>query len=278
MAPRKLSAATAKKLAEKIAKNTENNVEPSVFPLLVDKELLAIVGTAPTMTAAPFEDDKYEIWAVGQCATFPGFTRGDVLFELHGGEYWKDEPVIKRLNKWDGRLMMQDHYPEVPKSERFPIETILQYRPYHTTSISYMLAAALHSFKACGKPFHVGLFGIHMEDIREEYAEQRPCCEYWLARMEEAGMDIFIAAGAVLAAPFLYGYEAYSPLCYKIRQRIDGLNTGVNQLMAQEDQIVRRKHEQIGAAKESEYWLRLAQRGELDTATIDALKKREDTS
>lgn len=282
MATRKPSAATAKKLAEKKAKSgTEKvqsaQIEPNEFTLAVQKDMLAILGTAQTMPAAPFDNPEFEIWAVGQCTTFPAFQRGDVVFELHTRDYWDDPPVIERLNKWTGRMFMQDHYDEVPKSERFPIETIMQYRKYHTTSISYMLAAAYHSFKTTGKPFHVGLFGIHMEDIREEYAEQRPCCEYWLARMEEAGMDVFISGGSILAAPFMYGYENYNPLCYRLRKRLDGLNVGVQQLAAQEDQIVRQKHEQIGAAKEDEFLLRLAQRGELTIETIDALKKEEDT-
>ena len=250
---------------------------PEDFPLLVQKDMLAILGTAQTMPAAPWEDETFEIWAVGQCTTFPAFKRGDIVFELHTEDYWNDPVVIERLNKWSGRLFMQDHYDSVPKSERFPIETIMQYRHYHTTSISYMLAAAYHSYKVSQKPVHVGLFGIHMEDIREEYAEQRPCCEYWLARMEEAGMDVFIAGGAVLAAPFMYGYENYNPLCYQLRKRLDGLNIGVQQLAAQEDALVRQRHEQIGAAKEEEYLLRLAQRGELSIKTIDALKKQEDT-
>jgi len=263
-------------MAEAKTKPEAKSVEPD-FPLLVQKDMLAIVGTAQTMPATPFEDPNFEIWAVGQCTTFPVFKRGDVVFELHTRDYWSDKPVLDRLNKWTGRLIMQDHYDEVPKSERFPIETIAQYRPYHTTSISYMLAAALHSFKTVGKPVHVGLYGIHMEDVREEYAEQRPCCEYWLARMEEAGMDVFIAGGAILAAPFMYGYENYNPLCYKLRTRIDGLRIGVSQLTAQEDGLVRRKHEQIGAMNEDEFLLRLAQRGELSIQAIDALKKQEDT-
>jgi len=290
MVERKPSTATATKLAKKKAVNKPvakvvtkkptakkkpvAKVEP-VFPLLVQKEMLAMLGTAQTAPMAPWEDDKFEIWAVGQCATFPWFKRGDILFELHTRDYWDDKSVKERLNKWNGRLMMQDHYKEIPKSERFPIEAILQYRRYHTTSISYMLAAAYHSFKLSGKPFHIGLFGIHMEDIREEYAEQRPCCEYWLARMEEAGMDVFIAGGSVLAAPFLYGYENYNPLCYLLRQRLDGLQQGVNVLAQQEDALVRQKHEQIGGVKEAEVWLRKAQRGEISIEAINALEKKK---
>jgi len=240
------------------------------------KDLLAILGTAPTMGASPWDDAKYEIWAVAQCTTYPMFKRADLLFELHTKGYWGDGAVTKRLNNWGGRLVMHDHHNEIPNSEKFPIETITQYRPYHRTSITYMLALAYHSFKTTGKPVHVGMFGIHMEDVQEEYAEQRPCCEYWLGRMEDAGMDVFIAGGAILSSPFMYGYEKYSPLVWKFRQRFDGLRNGYNMKVDQQRNAENDANIQRGAMQEAEYWLRLAQRGEITLGEIeDEMKKEE---
>lgn len=254
--------------------------------IYASKEMLAICGTAQTMIAAPFEDSKFEIWAVAQCSTFPTFKRADILFELHTKDYWADENVIKRLNEpgvinptmagWDGRLVMQDHYDAIPRSEKLPIQTLLQYRRYHRTSLTYMLALAYHSFLTTQKPLHVGMYGVHMEDIREEYAEQRPCCEYWLGRMEAAGMDIFIAGGAILAAPFLYGYEMYNPMNYKLRQRMDGLTEGTRVREQEELEKRLQKHEQIGAVKELEYWLRLSQRGELQWDSMADTEQQPD--
>ena len=263
---------------EKKAQNAPVEVEkPSGPPMEVDdekqiycqKDMLAIIGTADTLQATPWDDKQFEIWGVAQCVTFPVFKRADILFELHTEGYWADPPVIKRLNDWPGRLVMQDHYEEVPNSEKFPIKTITQYRPYHRTSVTYMLALAYHSFKVTGKPFHVSLFGIHMEDIREEYAEQRPCCEYWLGRMEDAGMDIFLAGGAILSAPFMYGYEKYSPLVWKFRQRFDGLHNGYNMKVKEQREAENNANIQLGAMRESEFWLRQAQRGEISLGGIE---------
>lgn len=246
------------------AKTQSNSNNCDGAPAYCTKDMLAILGTAETMHAAPFQDDDHEIWGVAMCQTYPSFKRADILFELHGRSYWGKEPVMKRLNAWDGRLLMQDHYEEIPRSERYPIETILNsYRPYHRTSITYMLALAYHSYLTIGKPVHVGLYGVHMEHVREEYAEQRPCCEYWLGRMESAGMDIFIAGGAILAAPFLYGYEKYNPLSDKIHARLEALTNGMHEREKEELEKRLQKHEQIGAMAEAEYWLRLSQRGEL---------------
>lgn len=229
-------------------------------PIYCRKDKLAIVGTADTMPATPFDDPEFEIWAVAQCTTFPAFKRADILFELHTEDYWKDPNVLTRLNKWTGPMVMQDHYKEVPNSVKFPLETILKYRRYHTTSITYMLALAYHSFLTTQKPVHVSLCGVHME-AREEYTTQRPACEYWLGRMEASGMDIFLTGGAILQSQGLYGYENYNKLCYAIRKRIEGLQAGYHVRQEEENTALLKKHEQQGAILEAEYWLRLAQTG-----------------
>lgn len=242
-------------------------IEPKKIPkdglVLCDKEKLAILGTADSLGAAPWEDPEFEIWGVAQVVTFPVFKRADLLFEMHDGGYWKDKSVLDRLNKWPGPTYMQDHYSEIPLSVRYPIEEILKYRRYHTTSITYMLALAYHSFLTVGKPKHMAMFGVHMEH-REEYTTQRPCCEYWIGRMEGAGMDIFMAGGAILRSDGLYGYEGYNPLCVKFRQRIDGLTNGAQVREEERDEAEGKRREQVGAIKECEYWLRLAQTGELN--------------
>jgi len=94
-------------------------------------------------------------------------------------------------------------------------------------------------------------------------------------------MDIFIAGGAILAAPFLYGYEAYNPLNFRFRHRMDGLTEGVRVREQEEMEKRLQKHEQIGAVKEVEYWLRLAQRGELawdSTAATEQQQSKSQTS
>jgi hypothetical protein len=232
-------------------------------PLLCRKDKLAILGTADTLMATPWEDPEFEIWAVAQCVTFPVFKRADVLFEMHTEGYWRDKNVLKLLKEHKQPLYMQEHYPEIPHSIAYPLDDVLRYRRYHTTSITYMLALAYHSFMLTKLPLHVALFGVHMEH-REEYTTQRPCCEYWLGRMEGAGMDIFIAGGAILRSDGLYGYEGYNSLCAKFRMRMEGLANGRN-VRAEEMRAAELKmHEQEGAIKENEYWLRLAQTGQLN--------------
>jgi len=238
--------------------------------IFCQKDMLAIVGTAETMPMAPFNDPNFEIWAVSVCATYPAFKRADLYFEMHNKSYWGKEepdgskPIIDRLNNFDGPTYMFDHYKEVPRSVRFPIDVIVdKYRRYHTTSITYMLALAYHSFIETGKPYHVGIYGIHMAS-REEYTEQRPCCEYWLGRMEGAGMDITMApGGSVLTSNGLYGYEGYHPAIPKLRDRLNGINAGIQQCEQELDKWTNQKWKQLGAAAEDEYLMRQFQLGNM---------------
>ena len=181
------------------------------IPYFCQKDLLAIIGTAdPTRQAAPYEDKNFEIWGVAVATTFPDVKRLDIQFEMHTEGYWRKDPnVTKRLQETTVPIYMHDKYKEIPTSMKYPIDIVKQYRTYHTNSIAYMLALAYHSFIMTENPKHVALFGIHMS-AGEEYTDQRPCCEYWLGRMEGAGMDIELApGGALLAAMGLYGYENY---------------------------------------------------------------------
>jgi hypothetical protein len=230
--------------------------------ILCKQDKLSILGTADTLGAAPWEDKEFEIWGVAQALTYPTFKRAELLFEMHTADYWDDKGVLERLNKWPGPIYMQDHYDKVPNSIKFPLDDVLPYRRYHTTSITYMLALAYHSFLKVQKPKHVALFGVHMEH-REEYSEQRPCCEYWLGRMEGAGIDIYIAGGAILRSEGLYAYEGYNAICGKLRKRIEGLTNGLHAREVEEHTAELKKYEQSGAVKEAEYWLRLAQTGGL---------------
>lgn len=226
------------------------------------KEKLAILGTADTMPLTPWEDSEFEIWGCAVITTYPAYKRAELLFELHDAAYWNDAAVLARLNKFDGPTYMQNKEPKVPKSVKYPLQTILQYRTYHTTTITYMLALAYHSFLTTGKPWHVAMFGVHME-TGEEYGEQRPCCEYWLGRMEAAGMDIFLPpGGAILTSPGLYAFENYNPMVIYARQRVDGLRAGIQQREDERNQAEAKRQQQIGAALEAENFLKVFQRGD----------------
>ncbi len=224
------------------------------------KEMLAILGTASSLSDAPYDDKGVEIWGVAQCVTFDAFKRADLFFEMHDDSYWKLENVEQRLRASQIPIYMMDKYEEVPLSIKYPLDLVIGYKRYHRTSVTYMLALAYHLFLTTGNPKSVALFGIHMSS-EEEYTEQRPCCEYWLGRMEDAGIEIFIADGAIFEAPGLYAYEGYNPAIPKIRERLGLLEAGVavrqNAMTGAREEYFK----QLGAKEECAYWLRAFRQG-----------------
>lgn len=229
------------------------------------KDKLAILGTAdPTRGMAPYNDPDYEIWAVAVAATYPDVARLDALFELHPSGYWEqDANVKKRLAETTIPIYMHQHVEDIPASVAYPIEDVAKHRRYFTSSIAYMIALAFHAYDTVGHPSTVELFGVHMSSD-EEYRDQRPCCEYWLGRLEGAGCEVKVApGGAILAANGIYGYEEYDPACWAIQQRAFGIRHGIKQCDDELEKWKLQRSKNEGALFEAEYWLRKAQRGEL---------------
>ena len=55
-------------------------------------------------------------------------------------------------------------------------------------------------------------------------------------------------------------------ICHKIRKRIQALDEGRRIREQEEIEADRKKHEQIGAMQEAEYWLRLFQTGQVKSS------------
>ena len=198
---------------------------------------IAICGTADSLKAAPFGDKSFEIWGVSPCVTYPAWKRCDLLFELHPRSYWEQvnadgQYVIARLNGADCPVLMQDHYDAVPKSIKFPIDEVTgRYYRNYTSSIAYMIAYAIH--EGAG---HIALFGVHMA-ADEEYGSQRAGCEYWIGVAQGLGIDVWNhPESSVCACKFQYGYEPENPVLAELRKTKEGLELGMEQVLAQEQE------------------------------------------
>ncbi len=147
---------------------------------------LAIVGGSPSAKLAPFGDDSFEIWALGNQAD--RYPRIDRLFEIHDN--------------------LSEHPPEYPQwlvghgiplvvSDKFPIkaEHVEVYPEaatadligsvYLTSSPSYMLAYALLKGYT-----EVHVFGVDMAVDDHEYFKQRPCFEAWVGFARGRGVKV----------------------------------------------------------------------------------------
>lgn len=241
------------------------NAEP--WPYQKKKDAVCICGTASTLANTPWEEvNDFEFWACSPVVTYPEVKnhRFDLLFELHGAEYWGNEAVKTRLIEYDAPLYMIEKTPDIPSSLTFPLKRIQAMvnngylNKYFTSTISYMIALAI-----CMGYKRIELFGIHMA-ASEEYGDQRQACEAWMAYAAGLGIDMYIPGQSELfRCPYLYGYENENSVKIQARTRKEGLRLGVEQLRGERKKIVAQLRqldkdisENVGAAKDCEYFER----------------------
>jgi len=168
-----------------------------------DRKKVVILGTAQTMKDAPFQDDSFDIWAVGTAVTHgtEKVPRIDRIFELHSKSRWEMRAHL--YNQRGCPVMMQGKHPEVTNSVPFPKDMILgKYRRYFTNSISWMTALAIEEGYE-----EIHYYGVHMATV-SEYAYEMPSCEYFIGVAEGKGIKCYLPPGAdMVKSNRLYGYE-----------------------------------------------------------------------
>jgi len=160
---------------------------------------VAIVGLAPsTHDDAPYEDPDWEVWGLPwDEEKWPYFDR---LFDIHPLEcIRKATPSFyrhgyeDRLRELNAPLYMQQAYPDIPNAIEYPLEKVSALvGDYYNSSIAYMLGLAL--YEGVDK---VGLWGVDMIGRGEwghadEYADERPNCEYLLGFAKAKGIEIYL--------------------------------------------------------------------------------------
>ncbi len=133
---------------------------------------------------------------------------------------------------------MQEAYPDVPKSVRYPIESVLSLVKnvrtivngkakefkYFTSSPDYALALVAHMWKKGKRYKHVEIVGIELETESEVYFNQRTGFGFWLGYLAAREIPL-IFNGAIFDEP-MYGYEGDIALSSKdIEKRIADLTS-----------------------------------------------------
>lgn len=180
---------------------------------------VALIGGEPsTVRHAPWADPSWEIWA--HTSVNPFCKRVDRWFELHPPHVFEAKAKHGRQD-WYGWLKgltepvyMQERYPEIPASVRYPVERVLTEFPrYCSSTVAWMIALAIT------EGVHtIGVWGIHFQS-GSEYAEQRAGAEFWLGVALGRGIQIKIPERCpILKEPaLLYGYETHTPELYAQR-------------------------------------------------------------
>lgn len=179
------------------------------------RDKLAIVGYATSSRdLAPFDDPEYDIAGLNQLYRF--IPRANIWFDIHIN--WEEENVEGTdhrgyLETCGMPVMMSHPDPNIPTAVKFPLEACIALGgDYFTSTVSYMLAWALHQgYK------EVALFGIDLI-VGTEYEVQKACAEFWLGVCHGRGMTVRLPPQcALLKHSHRYGYEL-GPNWHPIRQ------------------------------------------------------------
>jgi hypothetical protein len=138
----------------------------------------------------------------------------DRYFDLHVRACWtRGGKKGARYPKWLAGNMtpiyMQEHYPDVPASIKYPKGRILMEfadaRGYFTNQVAWMIALALTEGVST-----IGLFGVNYS-TESEYQRQRGSAEYWLGRASGMGVRVVLPEQCTLLhdPALLYGYESH---------------------------------------------------------------------
>jgi hypothetical protein len=181
--------------------------------------------------------------------------RHDRHFELHpldnfieqakeGNDYWP------WLTTTDKPVYLQELHPDVPSGVLFPkCELVKKFGTYFTNQISWMLAMAIDL-----KPEWIGVFGVDMAQ-NDEYANQRPSCEYFLGLAAGAGIEVYVPVESdLMKSRQLYGFDTDGG---QMRDKCKQRRTELAQRIANHNAKATHHHEQavyLSGAQEAMDW------------------------
>ena len=222
------------------------------------KPPLCILGTAESLSEAPFGDESVEMWASGTAIAFPACERADVVFEMHPRRYWGAPGPMERYIDFGGPVYMQDHYDEIPNSVAYPYDEIKKRfhldamgpNLYVTNTITWMILLAIHQGYT-----DISLYGVHMSHDTE-YAYQRSSCSWALGiihgmMLEGKPYRLHIAEqSSLLKAEYEYGFDEPTKAMQYLQGRLEGLQAGVKEANGQITNLQERKLRTEGAISE----------------------------
>lgn len=228
---------------------------------------VAILGFGKSVRHCPWRDESWELWAMNGFyrAAEPDFgitappERYTLWFDMHTlaftREYGKLAGIGNQQEEWLRQphpfpiLALEEFGPEYPDVRAYPIEQIVGElkRDYFTSTVAYAIAYALSQPDVA----EIGLWGIDL--IHDtEYADQRPCAEYWLGRAEERGIKVTRAEdSAILRQRFRYGYEEEPEFIKALRASLvahgDKLHAAIEKRVAEIEHARLQTHTDDGA-------------------------------
>ena len=240
---------------------------------------IAILGSAPSSARkAPFGDISWKIWGCSPGA-YPIAVRADAWFELHRWE----PPILGVADQqkpwfspeycgWLAQrqlVWMRDEVKEIPGSKAFPYEDLVNKYGnfFFTSSVAWMLAMAIEAIqndREARKDSEqqdtqndaIGLWGVDMA-ANEEYADQRPGCQFFVQLAASLGIEIVVPPESDLMAPaLLYAIDESSHMMIKITERRREIEGRLANARTGRDNLTREEAFLTGALDDISYMIK----------------------
>lgn len=170
------------------------------------------------------------------------YPKVDAVFQLHHEAIWKNPKNRSDATHYEwlrsGKtptIYMQEKYPDVPKSKKYPLHKIFSLThnvrmiingknkkvTYFSSSPDFALSLAAQMWKE-GKKYHqIEVHGIELE-MESEYQYQRTGFGFWIGYLAALGVEVKLF-NSIFDSP-MYGYEGDVALTSsQIEQRISDL-------------------------------------------------------
>ena len=206
-----------------------------------EQRKIAIVGFGGTKRDTPWGDASWAIWTMN-AAPVDFAQRSDAHFEMHHDSVRRnayttpeEQGYLARLPELAAKMPLYMLNGDVAGARRYPLELVIANfgRAYFTSSCAYMLALAIYEAERQPDLYEktIGLWGVDLAH-HAEYARERACIEWWLAKAEDRGFTIVLPAESpLLRSEYLYGYS--DPELERRKQQIRARQKTIEEWMTQ---------------------------------------------
>jgi hypothetical protein len=177
---------------------------------------VCLLGTSPTLPQAPMDDDTIEKWALNNMYHICPVEKISRWFQIHNEESVRDAPDWDKYKNITVPIYMQDHYPEIPTSVKFPLDEMVKlfgYKLFRSTLDFMMTMAIAEAYDV------IYIYGVDMAN-NTEYAYQRPSLLFWIGQALGRGIKIIMPDDCdLLKNYFVYGYDDERKSDFEIKAR-----------------------------------------------------------
>jgi len=158
---------------------------------------VAIVGGSPSGMKAPFDDDEWSIWVLGNQLDRYDPEKVDQIFEIHDdlSEHGDSMQYANWLVSHNIPMIVGKDFPvDGENITRFDFDAANELMGEHLTSTAaYMMAQAILDDIS-----HIAIYGVDMAVDDHEYFYQRPAMYAWIAYAKAVGIDVEIVEESTL--------------------------------------------------------------------------------